>query len=101
MPILPLLRHRLKGMRPNRFILRAYPKRILTLAPRQNNNGSMMAQVSPRVYAALCLLALSSAGRADSTYPVSINLYTCPINAAGCTPPGTLTVNGIVYNAST
>jgi hypothetical protein len=62
----------------------------------------MMAQVSPRVYAALCLLTLSSVGHADSSYPVSINLYSCPINTAGvCTQPGTLSVNGIVYTAGT
>ena len=61
-----------------------------------------MAQVSPRLYAALCLLTLSSLGHADSSYPVSINLYSCPINtAAVCTQPGTLSVNGTVYTAGT
>jgi uncharacterized protein (TIGR03437 family) len=62
----------------------------------------MKALVSRCVSAAVCLAAFSSALRADTSYPVSINLFTCPISSgAGCTQPGTLAINGIVYTTST
>jgi hypothetical protein len=62
----------------------------------------MKALVPRCVCAAVCFLAFSYAGRADSSYPVSINLFTCPIESAGiCTQPGTLSVNGVVYTIGT
>jgi uncharacterized protein (TIGR03437 family) len=62
----------------------------------------MKALVPRCVCAAVCFLAFSYAGRADSSYPVAINLYSCPINTVGiCTQPGTLSVNGVVYTIAT